>query len=416
MTVRIRPRPPGPGIRERRDRSVLEWLREQQALIEEARRRARRRRQGYAALALLGVAVVVVVGFTGLSGGHQREVPDASVPSVPSGQSAAGASNGKIAIADDLGRLQFVDPDGSRGQVIAHCRAFPCGLAEPAWSPDGSQIAFVWEDPGVPPGVRETFSLYLADSDGGRLRRLTPCGSCGLIWGAHLSWSPDGSWVAFSLAGPGWTLSLWAVNPASGELRRLTDCRPNMCADVSPDWASSGELIAFSRMDERGSSLYTVRPDGSHLTKITDSAFAANPRWSPNGRKIAFDGSGKIFIVDADGSDQKLVVDGTTGSLAGVPSWSPDGTKLAFFNTPGEPGISTAEVWTMSSDGSARQRLYHSPCCVEGWAAPIWSPDGKKIAFAATSADGTFVIGSDGTGLRRLSTASAKGITWQQLR
>jgi Tol biopolymer transport system component len=88
---------------------------------------------------------------------------------------------------------------------------------------------------------------------------------------------------------------------------------------------------------------------------------------------------------------------------------------LAFFFTPGGPGQFTAEVWTITTDGSEKQRLYHSACCVGSWAPPIWSPDGKKIAFAADSADGTFVVAADGTGLRRLSTASANGLTWQRL-
>jgi Tol biopolymer transport system component len=172
----------------------------------------------------------------------------------------------------------------------------------------------------------------------------------------------------------------------------------------------------FSRVGKGGSSLYTVRADGSKLTKITDSAFAANPQWSPDGRQIAFDDNNDVFIANADGSDRRLLLDGEPGNGPGVPSWSPDGTKLAYFYTPGSPGNFTAEVWTMNTDGSQKRRLYHSVCCVMSWSPPIWSPDGKKVAFAATSAGGTFVVDSDGTNLRRLSTASANGITWQRLR
>jgi Tol biopolymer transport system component len=417
--VAVPPRPPGNG--DLHDRSAVEWLREQQALIEEARRRARRRRQRYAAVALLGVTVAVVVGFVRVSGVDPRDVSGASAPF---GQGAATATNGKIAFADDRGRLQVVDPDASGLRVIAHCRGSArglrlqrtlppgCWLVEPAWSPDGRQIAFVRGDSSFPFG-RSTFSLYLRDADGS-VRRLTRCGSCGRQYGGRLSWSPDGSWIAFSReSAPRGAQSLWAVDTAGGTLRRLTDCQS--CADVSPDWAPSGQLIVFNRLAREGSSLYTVRADGSHLTKITSSATAGHPQWSPDGRQIAFDGSDKIFIVDADGSDQKLLVDGTAGNGPGVPSWSPDGTKLAFFNTPGGPGQFTAEVWTTTADGSEKRRLYHSACCVGSWTGPIWSPDGTKIAFAADSADGTFVVASDGIGLRRLSTASANGITWQRL-
>jgi Tol biopolymer transport system component len=420
-------------VREGRVRWALERLREQKALIEEARRRARRRRQRYAALVLAGLAIFVLVGFTGVSAGHPR---DLSATFAPSATGAASARNGMVAFADDLGWLHVVAPDGTGSRVLARCppashgrsqRTVPprsiCRLVGPAWSADGRRIAFIRGDLGLLRSMRGdssvlrstfslSFSLYLRDPDGS-VRRLTGCGSCASQHGGRLSWSPDGSRIAFSRDdAPRGTLSLWTVDTAGGKLRRLTDCRPKLCADVDPDWSPSGELIVFSR----GGSLYTVRADGSQLTKITNSAVAENPRWSPDGRKIAYDGLDEISIVDADGSDEKLLLDEMGGgSGPGVPSWSPDGTKLAFFNTPGRSGGYTAEVWTITTDGSARQRLYHSACCVMSWAAPIWSPDGNQIAFAASSADGTFVIGSDGTGLRRLSTASANGITWQRL-
>jgi dipeptidyl aminopeptidase/acylaminoacyl peptidase len=430
VAVLVPPRPADPG--DLRDRSEVEWLREQEALIEEARRRARRRRQRYAALVLLGVTVSVVVGFVRVSGVDPRDVSGAPAPAGLGGATAA--TNGKIAFADGLGRLQVVEPDGSGLQVVAQCQASrdgrlqrssrlpsDCELVEPAWSPDGRQIAFVRGDSGLLRSMRgdsggvlrSTFSLYLRESDG-TVRRLTGCGTCGRYFGGYLSWSPDGSWIAFSRhSGPRGAQSLWAVNTADGKLRRLTDCQS--CADLYPDWGPNGQLIVFSRMAQGGASLYTVRPDGSQLTKITNSTAAANPQWSPDGRQIAFDDSNRLFIVDADGSDQKLLLDGMAGSGPGVPSWSPDGTKLAYFYTPGSPGNFTAEVWTMNTDGSEKRRLYHSACCVGSWAAPIWSPDGTKIAFAADSAHGTFVIAADGTGLRRLSTASANGLTWQRL-
>jgi Tol biopolymer transport system component len=407
------------------DRAETDARREQEALIKEARRRARHRRQRYAvALALLGVGMAVATMLARVGGLAGAILGDSS----GAGQGAAAARNGRIAFADDdLGKLRVVSSDGSELRVIAQCKrsARSCALAEPAWSPNGKQIAFVSGLQGFP-RLHETLSVSVEDSDSGRVRRLTWCGICGRPFGGGLGWSPDGSWIVFSRnSGARGAQALWLVDTAGGKLRRLTDCRAEFCVDVSPAWSPDGQRIVFSRFADAGSALYTVRPDGSQLTRITNSATAADPQWSPDGRKIAYDGDNKIFIIDADGSHQELLfarkagsgpVPGKAGGGLGVPSWSPDGTRLAFFNTPRSQGGYRAEVWTINADGSAKRRLYRSVCCLWNWAAPVWSPDGKQIAFAASAAHGLLLIASDGRRLRRLSRAPATAqLTWQRL-
>ena len=87
---------------------------------------------------------------------------------------------------------------------------------------------------------------------GRRVRRLAGCGSCGEQWGGHLSWSPDGSRIAFSRdSGPHGAQSLWVFDTVSRSLRRLTDCRPAWCADIDPAWAPRAKLILFSRIDRQ---------------------------------------------------------------------------------------------------------------------------------------------------------------------
>jgi Tol biopolymer transport system component len=319
--------------------------------------------------------------------------------------------NGGIALGGGS-RLLLANPNGPGLRKIAGCaaRSRSCTTAEPAWSPDGRQIAFTSGHDGEP-RERSSMSLYVAAAHSGGARRLASCGLCAKQWGGQLGWSPDGKWIAFSRdTGLSGQESLWIVAAAGGKPRRLTDC--HTCTDVSPVWSPDGKLLVFQRLGPVEYSLYTVHPDGSGLTRI---ASGGEPEWSPNGRRIAFDGQGGIEVANADGSEARLIFAGPSATGPGVPSWSPDGRKLVVFKTPGEPGRFRAEVWTMNADGSGKERLYRSGCCVGYWAPPIWSPNGRLIAFSADSAGGTFVINADGTGLKRLSPTAYSELSSQPL-
>src|SRR5439155_9842431 len=157
------------------------------------------------------------------------------------------------------------------------------------------------------PNTSSTMSLYVEASDGRGVRRLAVCGACGEQWGGRLGWSPDGTRIAFSRdAGPTGQESLWVVAATRGRPRRLTDCRPAWCADVDPVWSPNGQLLAFRRTALASpGDLYTVRPDGSGLTRI---ASGADPQWSPDGRRIAFDEKDSIAVANADGSNVHVLV------------------------------------------------------------------------------------------------------------
>jgi len=168
-----------------------------------------------------------------------------------------------------------------------------------------------------------------------------------------------------------------------------------------------------------------VKTDGSDLTRLTNlTGYAAHPVWSPDGRRIAFDVSGegegdKVYAMAADGSELTLLSSGPIGSGPGRPLWSPDGTQVVFFSTPGSPGAFSAEVWVIKADGSEPRRLYQGSCCIGTWAAPIWSPDGRYIAFGVGSLypdqfpSGIFIIRTDGTQLRKLTT-DVEEVAWQR--
>jgi Tol biopolymer transport system component len=356
----------------------------------------------FVALALLGSASV-----RGGTGGQHGSV------------AARPIANGKIAYASrngarNLFNLYAVNPDGSGRRILARCMSSTCEIGGYAWSPGGKRLAFLRGSRGG------NLSLFVVRADGRRERRLAGCGkpkwpSCSvrLLFG-RLSWSPDGSRLVVARAG-----GLFIVNVDRGRFRRVMSCGgPAPCADYDPSWATHGARIAFVR----AGSIYSVKTDGSDLTRLTNlTGFAANPVWSSDGRRIAFETSGdgdKVYAMAANGSELTLLSSGPGGSGPGRPLWSPDGTQVVFFNTPGTPGAFNAEVWVIKADGSERRRLYRGVCCVGTWAAPIWSPDGMYIAFGVgllmpdPEQTGIFVMRADGTELRKLATDVAE-VTWQ---
>lgn len=318
--------------------------------------------------------------------------------------------NGSLAVEGR--QLLLVNPHGQRAVARCPANSSGCQILAAAWSPDGAQIAYLRAQYFGHKPTRTV--LYVAAADGSRRERLASCGLCGVQWGGRLGWSPDGRWIAFSRdSGSRGQESLWLVAAAGGRLHRLTKCHA-WCADVQPTWALDGEGLVFERIGPKPtiSGLYTVSSDGSGLTRIAPNG--TDPRWSPDGRRIVFDsGPNAISVVNADGSDRRVLYSGAPGTGPGVPSWSPDGRKLVFFNTPGTPGHFAAEIWTMNADGSDKKRLYRSGCCVSEWAPPVWSPDGRQIAFSADSSGGTYVINADGTGLRRVSSSPSNSLSWQ---
>ena len=137
--------------------------------------------------------------------------------------------------------------------------------------------------------------------------------------------------------------------------------------------------------------LYTINPDGSGLARLTNTpaAVEAEPAWSPDGQRIVFQrglGQTDIYVVDADGSDESLVIaDGEE------PGFSPDGTRVVFRRDPSDPnqGMNTVNL-----DGTGLHRIF-----VRGQ-DPAWSPDGSKIAIQETCCGGPGIatINSDGSG------------------
>lgn len=174
--------------------------------------------------------------------------------------------------------------------------------------------------------------------------------------------------------------------------------------------------IAFVSFDGFQTDIYTMSPNGRHLHNLTsDSPTAADdvPRWSADGRMIAFwstrtgpanpTGDQEIFVMHADGSGLRQVTFNTVDD--GAPAWSPDSDRLLFHRWLDD---SNADLMTMRVDGTGERNLTRSPGVVDYFAN--WSPDGREIAFSRDDSgleNDIYTIHPDGSHLRPLISTPA---------
>ena len=122
----------------------------------------------------------------------------------------------------------------------------------------------------------------------------------------------------------------------------------------------------------------------------------AQPTWSPDGRRLAFTRLGEIYVVDADGRNERRLT--TAAQPLAFPAWSPDGRTIAYAGV--------RDVYTIPVRGGRPKNLTRSP---KPWllrTTPAFSPDGRTIAITASTDaynSDVFLLRADGSGMRRLT-------------
>jgi Tol biopolymer transport system component len=179
--------------------------------------------------------------------------------------------------------------------------------------------------------------------------------------------------------------------------------------DQDPVWSWDGQSIAF--VCNRGSGgvpvldVYTMNADGTGLERVTTGENDYMPVWSPGGKQLAFVGVREglpvgIYVIGANGAGERLLVSGNTW----FPDWSPDGKKILFDGS-ANPNLdaivngpsSNCSLYTIQPDGLNKTLLTHD---CPGF--PKWSPDGTKIAFLRHGQ--LWVMNADGSGQTQLTT------------
>ncbi len=244
-----------------------------------------------------------------------------------------------------------------------------------SWSPDGSILRFTVNDPRT-----NARSIWQASADGSNLHPLlagwnsTPNECCG-------NWTPDGRYFVFQAFRDG-TANLWALHEQGGLF---------LSARHEPVQLTTGPMNVGSPVPSRdGKKLFVQgwRPRGELVRYDAKSGQFAPylSGISAMGLDFSRDGAWVAYNDATDGTMWRSKIDGTQRLqlvlpplLAYLPRWSPDGKQIAFFgHPPGEP----FQIYVVPAEGGAPELLYRSGTNL---ADPNWSPDGKSLVFGENS-------------------------------
>jgi Tol biopolymer transport system component len=159
-------------------------------------------------------------------------------------------------------------------------------------------------------------------------------------------------------------------------------------------YPGSDGRIAF----EQGGFIYSIRQDGSDRRQLTTDTRSRSPRWSPNGRLIAFHRAGDIWVLKADGSAAHRITSGPANDIN--PSWSPDGGRVVFSRTT-DGTLAGRSLYVVSAAGGSGHLLTTKSdgCAVE----PTWSATGRYVIYWDKCASG---VSSGGNAIRKVNTGT----------
>ena len=307
-------------------------------------------------------------------------------------------------------------------------------LMDGAWSPDGQQLAFhamrkeglrlgvrgvVWNDRGDEELLSKYqlpfhFPLYIMNADGSGQKRLL---DVPVVPGVR--WFPDGKRILFASSyedpnrnDPGVrkgtksvSSALYVLDTGTGEYKRITKVAET-ALQAFASWSPDGTSVVFTcgRPPEQPREICVVDSDGTHERQLTTRGrTAVVPAWSSDGRHIAFvaaprgpsDEEGGVYIMDANGSNQRRISKLLTSSV----SWSPDGKNILIRAQGG------AYIVNVEGNYGTKLALGSGRVLDE-----VFSPDGRAVVYRSNEGgkDKIYAINVDGTGRRRLSNDAGK--------
>jgi len=221
---------------------------------------------------------------------------------------------------------------------------------------------------------------------------------------------------------PSFGNQIWTMKPNGSGQTQITDTGSNF----QPVWSADGRKIAFT--SGRGTAsvdVYTMDADGGNETRLTDNSAADwEPAWFPSGEQVIFssnrDGDWDLYVITLAEDGPPLQSTQLTTSAANdrAPAVSPDGSKIAFFSDrDGDNEIYVMDADEPEGPANGPVRLTDARRSEDIFSPPDWSPDGEKIVYTAhvRLPEGTriaiFVMDADGSEKRRLTDREATELT-----
>jgi Tol biopolymer transport system component len=308
-----------------------------------------------------------------------------------SASSAFFGINGKIAFTSARGGnpdIWVMNPNGTGQRDLT--ASSPSADTLPQWSPDGKLILF--QSYRNQREFPDDADVYVMEANGRDLREVTFSNA----FDGDPAWSPDGKKIVFESRRDG-NSEIYTINANGSGAKRLTK---NLVFDGDPAWSPDGKSIAFSSDRDGNREIYAMNADGSDPRRLTNTgsvvgdvllqALDADPAWSPDAKKIAFeanrDGNYEIYVMNADGSDEHNLT--ANESLDALPAWSADGRELAFESERAEKG--NRDIYVMSaSNGTVIDRLTTAAAADE---MPDWQAMPAQAGCTVTGTAGNDIL------------------------